>query len=420
MLGEGYLVASRAVAASPKRLVVKFGGSSLGDGERIERAAKAIAGEVSKGAKIVAVVSAIGKTTDQLLGLLKNPGGSSLPKTDLDDILAMGERTSIRIFAAALRSQGLDVRYFDPSDEDWPILTDDNFSNANPLVDKCHARIEKHVVPVLEKGVVAVIAGFVGRTLDGRISTIGRGGSDTTAFILARGVAADEVILVTDADGIMTIDPKLIPEAKPLRKIDVRSLVGLADSGTKFIHRKALRYKTVDIPVRVINHAKGDLSAEGTVITGALSGELEVDLASQYPSMSITIAGKGMAENPELIHQIVEKVKGSSSLLGISGDSDSLILYVPDNMDGLIKSIHEIVASHGEAVAMAARRSLAYLRVKGVGLEETPGLIGGISETLRKNAINIFGILTIASSILLFVAWDDKEKAMQSIKESLR
>lgn len=182
--------------------------------------------------KLVVVVSAIGKTTEQLISLV-NHADKSPNKTDLDDdVLAMGERTSVRVFATALKGEGLDAKYFDPSDAEWPIITDDEFSNANPIVELCIQRVRDHVLPMLDWGVVPVIAGFVGRPTSGRVSTIGREGSDTTAFILARGIGADEVVLVTDAEGILSADPKMVPGARRLDRIDVKTLIGLADSGT--------------------------------------------------------------------------------------------------------------------------------------------------------------------------------------------
>src|SRR5208337_1900490 len=101
--------------------------------------------------------------------------------------------------------------------------------------------------------------------------------------------------LVTDAEGILSADPKIIPNAKKLEKIDVKTLIGLADSGTKFIHRKALRYKDADIPVRVIGHHKEDLDADGTVISGSISSEIEVTYESHCPTMSVTVAGRAIS-----------------------------------------------------------------------------------------------------------------------------
>src|SRR3972149_10372592 len=182
---------------SDKKIVVKFGGSSLADHEKLLKAVTAVVNEAAKGTRIAVVVSAMGKTTDHLLPTPKNTSNGKLQKHELDDILSMGERTSVRIFAAALRNNGVDACYFDPMDNKWPIITDDSFQNANPNVKECLKNIKECVLPLVEKGTIPVIAGFVGTTKDGKITTLGRGGSDTTAFILGEGINADQIVLVT-------------------------------------------------------------------------------------------------------------------------------------------------------------------------------------------------------------------------------
>jgi aspartate kinase len=130
-----------------KKIVVKFGGSSLADHERLLKAVVAVVNEAKKGTKIAVVVSAMGKTTDVLMSTAKNTSNGKLEKHDLDDILSMGERTSVRIFAAALRSNGANACYFDPIDNNWPIITDDAFQNANPLLKECEKDIKKAQYP---------------------------------------------------------------------------------------------------------------------------------------------------------------------------------------------------------------------------------------------------------------------------------
>jgi len=405
-----------------KRIVVKYGGSSLADHERILRAVTAVAEEAKKGTQIAVIVSAMGKTTDTLFHAAKNSSNGRLHKKDLDEILAMGERTSIRIIAAALKAQGVNSRYVDPHDLEWPIITDDVFSDANPILDTCYERARQNVLPLVEKGIIPVIAGFVGRTKDNKVTTLGRGGSDTTAFILAKALEADELIMVTDAEGIMSADPKIIGNPKRLPEIDVNTLVGLADSGTKFIHRKALRYKDSSVKVRVIRHTHGDLNAEGTVIKGALSTELDVALANPSPAMSITVVGKGVSEQPQVIKELTETVKNHAELLGLSVNYDSMILYASENSNSnlLLEKIHEVILKHEETLAMSVRKQLAFLKIKGVDLEKTPGLTGRIAEALRLNAVNIFGLMTITSSILLFVNWKERENVIKLVRNALQ
>lgn len=292
-------------------VVAKFGGSSLADGNKISRAVKAVTKKLQKGTSVVVVVSAMGKTTDFLLDVAKQATNCNAKlNSDIDDVLAMGERTSARIFSATLKANGVKCRYFDPADPDWPIITSDEPANADPILPECEKRVIKHVTPLLERGTVVVIPGFIGKTVDGKITTMGRGGSDITALIVARALGAKQVILATDVDGIMTADPKLVKSAKRISEIDVNSLIGLASAGQKFLQRKALRYKDSNINVKVINSAYCDLDVEGTIIKGSLKSEI-VDLEYPEPIASITIVGKALSQSPQVLHQIVKKSEGS-------------------------------------------------------------------------------------------------------------
>jgi aspartate kinase len=282
--------------------------------------------------------------------------------------------------------------------------------------------MNQYILPIVENGIIPVIAGFIGKTKDGKITTLGRGGSDTTAFILAEALNVDEIILVTDADGIMSGDPKIIANPKKLPEINVNTLVGLADSGAKFIHSKALKYKPEKINARVINHSYGDLSREGTIIKGKLASELDAEIANPSPVAEITVIGDNLSANPKLIEEMVEITKQTSKLLGMSMNSNSNILYVSQekSLESLVNGIHQIINDNPETIAMAVKKDLVLIQTNGVGLEETHGIIGKISEDLRLNGINISGILTITSSILLFIDWNEKEKALKLIKNSLK
>ncbi len=398
-------------------VIVKFGGSSLASAHRINQAAQSVASEYSLGRRVVVVVSAVGKTTDTLLELTN--GGAGIVETDRDDILAMGERTSARIFAASLKAKGIQARYFDPSDKDWPILTDDRFTNANPLRDPSIQRIRRYVKPLLTEGIVPVIGGFIGKTRDGRISTLGRGGSDTTALLLAKALNAEEVVLVTNAPGIMSGDPKQVREARLLKRIEMKSLVGIADSGTKFIHRKALRYKDPGINIRVVSHTKGNLQSPGTIITGGPLPELEVRTHNPDPVASLTLVGRRLPTNPSLMQEITRIVR--SNLVAASEDSDSAILYISEtrSIERQIALLHKALLKSPAGIALAVRRGLALITVKGVGLEETPGVVARISETLRANNINIFGLLTIASSVIVVLDEKVRKLAADLIRNGL-
>jgi len=404
-----------------ERLVVKFGGSSLADGPSIARAINSVIKKAKEGAQIVVVVSAMGKTTDFLIETAKQACGGRLSEDSLDDIMAMGERTSARIFSAGLKANGLKSLYLDPAKSNWPILTDAKFNNAKPILPICEEMIRKIVEPLLENGTVVVVPGFVGKTKDGRITTIGRGGSDITALILARALGVDRILLVTDVEGIMTADPKIIRNPKKLDEITMDALVGLADSGTKFIHKKALRYKSPDIDIKVISNLSGDLDSEGTIIRGSFPDAIIVD-SHPEPAMAVTIVGEKASESFDTLTSILEEIKEAGlPLLGMSINHNSLILYLPMNgPDGLLEALHSIVIRDKRVIALAVRKGMAFIRVKGVGLEETPGVISRITSVLNSAGINIYGIFTITSSVELFVDLNDKEKAIRLIEEALK
>jgi aspartate kinase len=398
-------------------LIVKFGGSSLSNPKRINLAVASVALEYARGNRVVVVVSAVGNTTEQLLQLTN--GGAELVETDKDDILAMGERTSARIFAASLKSRGMQARYYDPSDRDWPIITDNNFLNANPLKTNSIQRIQRYIKPALDDGVIPVIGGFIGRTRDGRISTLGRGGSDTTALLLAMALEADEVVLVTNVSGILSADPNLVGNARVLPKIDMKTLIGIADTGTKFIHRKALRFKDPKIDIRVISNTNGKLDSRGTLVTGGSFPELEVTVNNPHPIASVTIVGTGLPRQPELVQKI-SKLAGPS-LVAVSQDSDSAILYIKQapKLQQQITRLHDAILKDPHGIALAARMGLGLITIRSIGLEERPGVVARISDALRSANINMFGVLTITSSVLVFVDWKVRRKAASLIRSSL-
>lgn len=404
-------------------IVVKFGGGSLASGEKVAKAVEAVVKKASEGTRLVVVVSAMGKTTDDLIEVATKASGSKPSTQELDDVLSMGERTSARVFAAALKARGMKARYFDPADADWPIITDETFGNAHPMLSLCMEHIQRSIYPLIQEGVIPVVPGFLGRTSSGATTTLGRGGSDTTAFILARALKASRVILVTNVKGIMTADPKLVKSPRKIDRIEAETLAGLADSDVKFIHKKALKYKDASIDVKVVDHETGSLDAEGTIIHGSLLGDLKVELACKTPVMAFTIVGKALEDSPEVLTRLLEELrKAGASSLGLSSNSDSTIAYVPEKApEGLLEALHGVVLEHPKkAVALAVKKGLALLRVKGMGLEETPGVIGRLTEPLQKDGINISGMLTIASSILVFVNWEERERAFSLICEALK
>jgi aspartate kinase len=205
---------------------------------------------------------------------------------------------------------------------------------------------------------------------------------------------ADEVVLVTNVPGILSADPALVKNARVLPRIDMRTLTGIADTGTKFIHRKALRFKDPNINIRVISNTNGKLDSQGTLVTG-------------------------LPHQPELVQKI-SKLAGQN-LVAVSQDRDSAILYVKQTgrLRQQIARLHDAVLNDPHGIALAARMGMALITVRSIGLEERPGVVARISDALRSANINMFGVLTITSSVLVFVDWKVRRKAASLIKSSL-
>ena len=403
-------------------IVVKFGGSSLADGNLISKAAKSVAKEVLNGERIVVVVSAMGKTTDYLIENVKEASYGNFSGRDMDDVLAMGERTSARIFSTAIKAHGVNCLYLDPEKPCWPIITDNKTSNANPILPICKRSLKKSIFPLLKEGVTIVIPGFIGKTQNGTVTTMGRGCSDTTALIVADALNAKQVIFVTDVDGIMTADPKIVGSARKIKRIDINSLIGLADSGIKFIHKKALKYKNPNINIKVINHKHNDLRVEGTMVFGSIQNELTVNLAYPEPITAVSIVGDPLSNSPQILYEVIQTLtEADIQILGMSSNYDSVILYLPGSLsDKIFECLHFIVIKNEKSVAMAIRKNIAYIKVKGIKLEETPGIIEVISKTLSSKNINILGIFTITSSVQIFIDMDNADTAIEELRNIIK
>jgi aspartate kinase len=360
----------------------------------------------------------MGKTTDMLTENFLKASGKKNPSQELDDVLSMGERTSARIFTAALKAYGVDARYFDPSDSDWPIITDDRFGNAKPILEECSPRIKHTVLQTLERGIVPVIPGFIGRTLKGDVTTLGRGGSDVTAFILARAMKPMHVVIVTDVDGIMTADPKIVSNPKRVESIDVRKLVNLCDSGDKFIRRRALKFLDGSFSVRVVGNHKNELDSGGTVVNGCLP-KTPIYLGHDSPVCSIVVVGAELSNEPKILSKIFREIdRYKIPILAQSADADTACIYLPEGRaNDIAEAFHSAIIENGRGFGMAIRRNLAFLRIVAVESENTSEVLNRIIGSLKAKGIGIIGAHTVASNILIFVEWAEKDAALSSVRK---
>jgi aspartate kinase len=401
-----------------RKVVVKFGGTSVGDGQRIRLAANSVYEESKRGSQIVVVVSAMGHTTDEIIEVARVSTGGKLSAEELDDIMAMGERTSARIFSSALRSLGANSIYVDPSCEEWPIITNSNFGQADIDLAETEIRVKKYILPLLAKGVIPVVCGFLGVDKQGRITTIGRGGSDITAFVLGKCIKADEVIIVTDVEGVMSADPRKVENAKLLREISVEELRDLARYGAQVMHPRAMNYKDPKIDAKVIHFRHGNLLAGGTTITGPKGEGMSVELYEK-PLAMLTVVGEQMQLTPGVLAKAVGPLaEAKINIFGVAVGPRSFSIYVADRdaRRGL-KLLHEVVANNKIMKSVTVENNIAMITAESEKFIETPGMVAKLTEPLAREKINIIEILSSRATITFFVNWNDREHVVKLLKK---
>ena len=383
------------------RVVVKFGGADLSSGEKIQRAAQLVA--EAHFDEAVVVVSAMGKTTDALMETTSQIGVSD---AEWAEIISTGERTSARIFSAALRAQGLKAEVFDPAHENWPIITDSNFRNASPDLKKTAALVAKFVMPLLGKK-IPVVCGFLGKDSQGKVTTLGRGGSDTTAVLLARYISADEIVLVKETSGVMSADPKIVSNAKPLGKLEIHEMFDLAQGGAKIIKPAALKYKLPNQLLRVVDFNSGSLASGGTEIEGSFSLDAAETL-TQQELIAISIVCEVNAKN---IGDAFSVLSGKS-VYGVSSGRKSVTIFTTD---GDVSQILNKLHSNSSFKAVSHRENVAMIQISDPDFIDSPGGIATISNALAHAGINIIEVTTSKATINVFI----EEKEIKRAKEAI-
>jgi aspartate kinase len=385
------------------RVVIKFGGADLATGEKVAQAAGMVADASYK--EIIVVVSAMGKTTDILLNTTSQIGDVSDP--DYAELISMGERVSARFFCSALRARGAKAEFFDPCNDNWPLMTDSNFRNAKPDMEKTAARARKFIAPLLGD-TVAVVCGFAGKDPEGRITSLGRGGSDTTALVLAKCLDADEVILVKETSGVLSADPKIVSEARSLNKLDIREMFDLAQGGAKIVKPEALRYKQPNQMLRVVDFSSGNLSVGGTEITGSLDINSS-ETQSHNDLIAVNVVCEVNAENLSAVFSALSQKR----IYGISSGSRSLTVFTSDgNIADIIRKLHDVASFK----AVSHRENVAMLQVSHPAFIESPGGVAALSTALSQQGINIIEVTTSKATINVFIEENQLNKAKDAIK----
>ncbi|QQG48525.1 MAG: hypothetical protein HY247_07225 [archaeon] len=393
-------------------VVVKFGGSVLEDERSIGQAAALIRDAMSQGKGVVVVVSAMKGVTDNLLSLSKGVNPNMDPSL-LDELLSSGEKTSARLVAAALSSHGLKPVVVDPDSPLWPVITDDRHQDANPLLEATRENVRTGLLPSILKGEVPVVCGFLGRTQKGKITTLGRGGSDTTAVLIGNCLGSKEVILIKDVEGVYTSDPARVKNPHLIESLNGEEAEMLAAGGAKFLHLKALRYQPPGLKIRVTSLGRPE---SGTVIEGDIP-DIGVEVSRTGVSM-VTIVGIDTASLDSLTAIARAIRNGETSIHALSLESSSAIFYVSGDQ-GVLDRVHQVLIDGRLGKAVSSFDGLAMVSIRGKALETQPGVIQRITQPLARASMNLYGIVTIQSSIRVFVSADQAHKAARLIKEAM-
>ncbi|MFB6268794.1 MAG: aspartate kinase [Halobacterium sp.] len=389
------------------RVVAKFGGTSLGSGERIERAADSIADAVAAGHEIAVVASAMGNTTDELLDDITFDAEDA----DRAEIVSMGERTSVRMLKAALAARGVNAVFLEPGHEDWPVVANDR---GEVQTEETRRRVEALADDLDD--VVPVITGFLAEDEDGNVTTLGRGGSDTTAVMIGRYAHADEVVIVTDVEGVMTGDPHVVEGARNVGEITVDELRNLSFRGAEVVAPSALSFKDDDLDVRVIHYQHGDLLSGGTKIEGQFENMIDM---RESPLACLTVAGRAIRNRPGIMSTLSTALYESDiNVDAVASGMDSMTFYVDEDVAERAENIlHREVIEVGELSSVTVRDDVAVIRVLGGELPNQPGVLRRIVDPIADAGINVIDIISSATSVAVFVDWSDREETLDIVQE---
>ena len=464
-----------------KKVVMKFGGTSVASGENIRHVADLIANYVGQGYRVVAVVSALEGVTDKLIKaaeqakkgnhdyihefkqkLLKEHltvarkaienkriqeemeqilettidelekvltgiiyVGELTPKSK-DYVLSFGERLSTPIVCGALRDLELNAQHY--TGGEIGIVTDSNFGEASPLMNVTKHQVRTKIEPLLEKGIVPVITGYIAATQDGITTTLGRGGSDYTTTIIGAALAADEVWIWTDVDGLMTSDPKIVPTAKMMPELSFQEATEMTIFGAKAMHPRALEPAMEEsIPVRIRNVFNPE--NPGTLIVEKQKiklGDAVKAITLVKDVALVNVSGAGMVGTPGTAAKVFEVLgRDNVNVLMISQSvSEANISFVIQRslLERAVSTLEIALLGRGLIREVTAEDDVCVVAVVGAGMKGTPGVASRIFTAIARKGINVRMIAQGSSelNISFVVKENDGEEAVRAIHEEFR
>ena len=391
-------------------IVQKYGGTSVGSPERIKNLARRVARFKALGHQVVVVVSAMSGETNRLISLAKEVMADPDPR-ELDVMVSTGEQVTIGLTSMALMELGLKAKSY--TGAQVRIVTDSAFNKARILsIDEARIRAD------LEAGNVVVVAGFQGVDEQGNITTLGRGGSDTTGVALAAALKADECQIYTDVDGVYTTDPRLVPEARRLKSITFEEMLELASQGSKVLQIRSVEFAgKYKVKLRVLSSFEED--GEGTLIT--FEDPSDKDSNMEQPIISgiafnrdeAKITVLGVPDKPGIAYQILGPIADANidvdmiiQNTGADGTTDFTFTVHKNEMAKALSILKDQVQAHIGAREISGDDKIAKVSVVGVGMRSHVGIASQMFRTLAEEGINLQMIST--SEIKIAVVIDEK------------
>jgi aspartate kinase len=399
-------------------VVQKYGGSSVADAEGIKRVAKRIVDAKKSGHQVVVVVSAMGDTTDELIDLAQQV--SPIPAgREFDMLLTAGERISMALLAMAIKNLGHEAQSFTGSQAG--VITDSVHNKAR-IIDVTPGRIRT----ALDEGNIAIVAGFQGVSHDKKdITTLGRGGSDTTAVALAAALEAEVCEIYTDVDGVFTADPRVVKKARKLDQISFEDMLELSSSGSKVLLHRCVEYaRRYNIPIHVrssfsglrgtwvSNEPQGDRPMEQAIISGVAhdTSEAKVTVVGvpDKPGVAATIF-RAIADAQINIDMVVQNVSAAST-----GLTDISFTLPKDEGRRAVQALERARAASGFE-SLRFDDQIAKISLVGAGMKTNPGVTATFFEALSNAGVNIELISTSEIRISVVTRADDVNEAVRAV-----
>jgi len=393
-------------------VVTKFGGTSVASTERIRAVAERLIGRKRSGDSVVAVVSAMGHVTDELVALARELS-SDPPEREMDMLLSTGEQVSIALLAMAIHAQGQDAVSF--TGPQVGIVTDSVHSKAKIT----EVRADR-VKDALDAGKIVIVAGFQGITPDGQITTLGRGGSDTTAVAVAAGIGADVCEIYTDVDGVYTADPRIVPEARKIDAISYEEMLEMAASGAGVLQMRSVEFARnhgvvihcrssfTQTPGTIVKEAGENM--EQAIISGVTHDTSEAKMTIRdvpdHPGVAATVFGR-LAENNVNVDMIIQNVSEA-------GTTDISFTTPKDDLVRAKRALDQVVAELG-AREWSLDDSVAKVSLVGAGMRTHPGIAAGMFKTLADAGVNLDMISTSPIRISCVISAEQVAQAVQAL-----